>query len=217
MKPTLARIVHLTLSSDLAASINRSGLPGNACEAGQILPFQITRVWSDDLVNGQLILDGPQNHWITSVHQGTGPDQWHWPVIEPVSTRGAHLVAESITPINTAESDRYGDWAVWRDRALFAEEARNTLGHEIDGLKRQLELTRSRENNLIAARDGLIKDLEAERAKVKRFQDQLAERDQRLASQAVIVHEAEGLKETMAQMKATFVLWDAMAEKLRES
>jgi hypothetical protein len=189
MKPTLGRIVHITLSADLAALINRKGLAGNPCQEDQVLPFIVTRIWSDDLVNGQLILDGPQNHWMTSVHQGTGPDQWHWPVVEPAVA----LVAESVAPINAASAELED----WRQRALFSEDARCTLGHEIEDLQRQLERSRERETHLLQERDRLIMQLEKER----------------LNSEA-LRKKSEEQTNMLDELKGLFKHWGVMSERL---
>lgn len=84
--PTVGRIVLVTLSEDLAGSINRDpAIRGNACIAGDVYPLIIARVWPKDTyadgltVNGQLILDGTGTHWMTSVHYGDEPGCWHWP------------------------------------------------------------------------------------------------------------------------------------------
>jgi len=43
-----------------------------------------------DVVNLHVFCDGPQDHWVTSVHQGTSEGTWQWPVI---SAPNAHLGA----------------------------------------------------------------------------------------------------------------------------
>ena len=42
---------------------------GNKVAAGEIYPMIITRVWDDNLVNGQVLLDGNDTYWVTSTHQ----------------------------------------------------------------------------------------------------------------------------------------------------
>lgn len=105
MKPTVGRIVILTLNEQWADEINRRrtdgnsirerlGHPehpagfwprgaqahiGNEAKAGQELPMVIVRVWSDTCVNGQVLLDGNDVFWATSVQPGEGNGTWRWP------------------------------------------------------------------------------------------------------------------------------------------
>lgn len=82
--PTVSSIVLVTLSADLAASINRKHFAErNQHNEGEVYPLIVSRVWSGtDLVNGQLILDGVGTLWMTSVRHGDEPGCWHWPHIE---------------------------------------------------------------------------------------------------------------------------------------
>lgn len=189
MKPTLGRIVHLVLSANLATLINRKGLAGNPCREGQVLPFILTRIWSDDLVNGQLILDGPQNHWMSSVHKGTGPDQWHWPVVEPAVA----LVAESVAPINAAacRCEELEDWRKSADN-LLSEQA-----NKIKRLEDQLARVRGRETHLLQERDRLIMQLEKER----------------LNSEA-LRKKSEEQTNLLDELKGLFKHWGVMSERL---
>lgn len=96
MTPSPGRIVQYTLSAQDVAQINqrrsdararnawhnalRSGAvvhSGNDVTAGDNYPLIITRVWSDTpteetCVNGQVLLDGNDTLWVTSVQQGDG-------------------------------------------------------------------------------------------------------------------------------------------------
>lgn len=94
MKPTTGRIVLYVLSSDDADSINRhfdEGRHGNRVTVGDILPLIICCVSNPELyggresINGQVILDAPFSHWVTSVHPcpDQTPGTWHWPQIPP--------------------------------------------------------------------------------------------------------------------------------------
>lgn len=84
MKPSIGRIVHYTISDHDAEMINRRrvakphepGWPagavahsGNSVRAGEIYPLIITRVWNEDpgTINGQVLLDGNDSLWVTSV------------------------------------------------------------------------------------------------------------------------------------------------------
>jgi hypothetical protein len=97
-KPTIGRIVHYRLDDQDAAHINQRrahaltqskaaghAFPvhtGNAATAGDVYPMTITRVWgdtSDSAVNGQVLLDGNDVHWVTSATQGEGPRHYQWP------------------------------------------------------------------------------------------------------------------------------------------
>ena len=103
MIPSPGRIVHYTLTEQDAEQINRrrqhanlhmkehqeasTGVmvhAGNAVTAGDVYPLVITRVWADDptpetAVNGQVLLDGNDHLWVTSVQQGDGERQWREP------------------------------------------------------------------------------------------------------------------------------------------
>lgn len=102
---TIGRIVLYTLSTQDATEINRrrtssaaiaeriakntpesSCWPlgaqahiGNLVEAGQVYPMIVTRVWSPDCVNGQVLLDGNDCYWATNISEGTVPRTWAWP------------------------------------------------------------------------------------------------------------------------------------------
>jgi len=96
MKPSIGRIVHYTITATDANQINRrrtdaresqaaslaSGAvihSGNEAEAGEVYPLLVTRVWPNQLVNGQLFLDGNDTLWVTSVQEGEGERTWCWP------------------------------------------------------------------------------------------------------------------------------------------
>jgi hypothetical protein len=53
---------------------------GNSVSAGDVYPMIVVRVWTDDLVNGQVMLDGNYTLWVTSVHVGEDPGNFAWPV-----------------------------------------------------------------------------------------------------------------------------------------
>lgn len=85
--PTLARMVHYTLNEADAESINTRRISdefpgmnsGNRVEAGQDCAAVVVRVWSDSLVNLQVLLDGTDSYWATSRSEGDGQGHWHWP------------------------------------------------------------------------------------------------------------------------------------------
>jgi hypothetical protein len=92
MIPTPGRIVQYTLAPYDCEQINRrrndaarnkDGAPGfilhtgNTLGVGDNYPMVITRVWDevpreDSMVNGQVLLDGNDTLWVTSVQQGDG-------------------------------------------------------------------------------------------------------------------------------------------------
>lgn len=131
MTPSVGRIVHYTLTEADATHINwrrqASGhdehdpacrirpVKGNEAEAGQVYPMVIVRVWDDGpdaAVNGRVLLDGTDDLWATSRHQGEGEGQWREPpragaqqaparvVGEGEDTPGAEPIpeAEAVTP-----------------------------------------------------------------------------------------------------------------------
>ncbi len=104
MVPTIGRIVLYTLTEHDAIAINKrradahahitdhqrhaTGVvvhTGNTVSAGDVYPLVITRTWGEDtpdrLVNGQLLLDGNDTYWVTSVSDGQGPGRFAWPSI----------------------------------------------------------------------------------------------------------------------------------------
>jgi hypothetical protein len=106
MEPTIGRVLHYKLSENDAEQINRRRTTssaiaerietgtwplgaqahiGNAAHAGDVLPLHVVRVWPDECgpgktgVNGQVLLDGNDALWVTSVCEGDGEGQWMWP------------------------------------------------------------------------------------------------------------------------------------------
>ena len=59
-------------------------LRGNPVKEGDVFPLLVTKTWQDSddktqSVNGQVMLDGNDTQWVTSVHEGTEPGEWSWP------------------------------------------------------------------------------------------------------------------------------------------
>lgn len=101
--PAIGRIVHYTLSEDDAKRINKrrddaiasaheiklnpeaTGKQvhiGNKAHEGDVFPMIIVRAWGtqpDSVVNGQVLLDGNDTFWVTSVGVGEGPRRFAWP------------------------------------------------------------------------------------------------------------------------------------------
>ena len=107
-KPEMGRFVRYTLTPQDSMTINKrreanktyrhpgadvsdrapagaQAHAGNSTHAGQVLPMLIVRVWPDEFgpgvpgVNGQVFLDGQDQHWVCSAAEGEGQGQWHWP------------------------------------------------------------------------------------------------------------------------------------------
>lgn len=84
--PTIGRIVHYTLTQANAEAINKrrgdfSDYRGNAAHEGDVFPLVITRIWSGDSINGQVLLDGSDNLWVISINNGPDQGQWEWPIV----------------------------------------------------------------------------------------------------------------------------------------
>ncbi len=107
--PTLGQIVHYRLTQQDAAEISRrrtnsaairnmivshqwpAGAQahiGNPVYAGEEVPLVVVVVWPNEFgerfhgINGQVLLDGNDSLWVTSVRDGTEPGTWHWPEAE---------------------------------------------------------------------------------------------------------------------------------------
>jgi len=97
--PTPGRIVLYTLCQQDADAINKRRADaqahlasqrensndcqihvGNAVTEGDVFPLVITRVWNPNVVNGQVMLDGNDLFWASSISVGTGPRTFAWPV-----------------------------------------------------------------------------------------------------------------------------------------
>jgi hypothetical protein len=101
--PTPGRIVLYTLSKQDADAQNKrradaqkhlqdhrensNGVQihvGNPLAEGDVYPMMIVRVWNPgnahSAVNGQVLLDGNDLLWVTSVKVGTAPGSYAWPV-----------------------------------------------------------------------------------------------------------------------------------------
>lgn len=99
--PSIGRIVHFILHDYHVAQINRRRADatakmdwhrqektgaqvhiGNSVSVGQVFPMIITRVWGNhpgSAVNGQVLLDGNDTLWVTSVVEGDKEGQWFVP------------------------------------------------------------------------------------------------------------------------------------------
>lgn len=97
--PSLGRTVHYVLTEQNAKEVNDRRLKsqhrlikthplalqpykGNQAIAGQTCAMTIVRIWGTDphaAVNGQVLLDGDDSLWVTSVTVGEGPGHFSWP------------------------------------------------------------------------------------------------------------------------------------------
>lgn len=109
-KPTIGRCVHYTLCPDDCVRIGHArrlagAREGNSVEAGETYPMTIVRVWPDGSVNGQVLLDGDDSLWATSVKEGKGPGTWAWPVIAKPKKKAAKKKAAAPKNGKAPESD----------------------------------------------------------------------------------------------------------------
>lgn len=51
---------------------------GNHAQEGDLLPTIVVRVWENNMINGQVFLDGNDTLWVTSANQGPEAGQWDW-------------------------------------------------------------------------------------------------------------------------------------------
>lgn len=56
---------------------------GNTPRPGDVYPMMIVRVWTEEIVNGQVFLDGNDVLWVTSVCEGDEPSNFAWPQVAP--------------------------------------------------------------------------------------------------------------------------------------
>jgi hypothetical protein len=93
-KPSLGGIVQYMLNNADATAVNRRRSDGargaslvqdgtvvhsgNAVTAGDVYAMVIVRVWNEDpgTVNGQVLLDGNDTLWVTSIIPGDGMGQY---------------------------------------------------------------------------------------------------------------------------------------------
>lgn len=84
--PSIGRIVHYRLSAQDVQRIYASqqganplhGI-GNPAAPGDDFPAVVVRVWNPTSVNLQVLLDGPDNLWVTSATEGEQQGNWFWP------------------------------------------------------------------------------------------------------------------------------------------
>jgi hypothetical protein len=81
---TVGRIVSYVLTDTDVENINARrenlSISANSISEGAAFPMIVTQVFTEDLVNGQVFLDGPDNYWATSRRNGDEPGTWHWNV-----------------------------------------------------------------------------------------------------------------------------------------
>ncbi len=85
--PAPGRLVLYRLTALDAERINdrRTRTNGNIAAAGDEFPMIVTRVWSEECVNGQVLLDGDDPLWVSSTTRQNPPGtpqpdgRWRWP------------------------------------------------------------------------------------------------------------------------------------------
>jgi len=96
---SIGRIVHYVLTEQDVRDIERRRVTnpaqswiegaqrhvGNPVSMGQILPMIVVVLWPNehgpnyDGINGQVLLDGNDSYWVTSIKEGAEPGTWRWP------------------------------------------------------------------------------------------------------------------------------------------
>lgn len=85
-QPTIGRTVLYRLTEGDARHITQNrahnGVSGNFVDAGQVYPAVVVRTFPGNphgVVNLKVLLDGPDDYWATSRHEGAEPGTWAWP------------------------------------------------------------------------------------------------------------------------------------------
>lgn len=104
----------LTASDCLEAArlAHRAGVQVNAHTPGQVVPFVPVRWWPGGTVNGQALLDGAVQLWVTSAAPGRGPGQVREDAPEPgleVEALEPEPPAAPEAPSSTPQDDTTAD------------------------------------------------------------------------------------------------------------
>lgn len=102
------RIVYYVVSEGAAEEIKlrrtKQAQGGNAVAAGDICPAMVMRVWADatGCSNLKVMLDGPDEHWATSVsyEEDKRAGSWHW----MFSGQNARYTPDNATPKETTDA-----------------------------------------------------------------------------------------------------------------
>lgn len=154
MKPTIGRIVQYVLTDEDSIKINRRRTDGdsiasriredkwpigaqahigNKVVSGQTVAMVITAVWANERVNGQLLLDGSDTYWVTTVSKSEevpmAAGTWCWPVVEP--TRAS---TPEVTPCPVTEKEGELLAAILDDAKKAPPSARTELIGQYKGL-----------------------------------------------------------------------------------
>jgi hypothetical protein len=85
----LAKVEGLSVNVDVESwPLGAQAHIGNPHHVGQVLPLTVCVVWPNeygpnyDGVNGQVLLDGNDTLWVTSIKEGAENGTWAWPVRE---------------------------------------------------------------------------------------------------------------------------------------
>jgi hypothetical protein len=81
--PTMGRIVMYRLTDDDARRIQQQrshdSTAANLARSGSTYPAIVVAAFGDEALNLKVLLDGPDNYWATSRHEGDEPGTWAWP------------------------------------------------------------------------------------------------------------------------------------------
>ncbi|MDG9703826.1 hypothetical protein [Streptomyces sp. DH37] len=152
-QPSIGRIVLYRLSQEDADLIDRrrdhpgNKLVGNPVSPGDVFPASVVRTWDDDSVNLRVLLDGNDDLWAPSRHQGSEPGTWAWPTRTPAApapdpsdtealARAAYTAYGEATGSRTWDGRPMPDWAelgetiqrAWSAAATTVLRRRHTVG-----------------------------------------------------------------------------------------
>ena len=128
MKPTIGSIVLLTLSATMAAQINgrrtdRASIferiqqklwpegaqahIGNVVAEGDVFPVIVVRVWAENCISGQAVLDGNDTFWVPSIgrNSSVNPTPGCWDLPAPEGASAPATAAAAAGPDVAAAAD----------------------------------------------------------------------------------------------------------------
>ena len=78
IKPGMIVMYKLSVSDIEDIKHRRRSLEMTMPRAGDLVPMIVVRVWPDNIINGQAMLDAPMGLHETSVSPGDGLGEWGW-------------------------------------------------------------------------------------------------------------------------------------------